>query len=233
MKCTRKQTVLLVSGAILLLLGAYGLWRVWPRLTNPYYGLTTSIDVQMDEATRILVQQKIDTAQASLLAAEQAGQKPDDQLYLVIAENQYLLGDLIASRKTYEIILDRNPISYVAWNSYGSLLETMNDLVPAENAYRQAIALMPTEEYYRDYVDFLMTHYPDRRADIKATLDEAYQTLGQTTWTMILLGVWYFNEGDCDQGKSHYLVAKGISPENSEAIQKELNEKFTVCKKQS
>jgi tetratricopeptide (TPR) repeat protein len=230
MQISRKQTVLFISLAVLVALAAYGVWRYWDRLTDPYYGLTTTIDIQMEESTRTLIRQRLATAEASIAAAEKSGQTPDEALYSVVAESRYFLGDLIGAREAYEGILDRDPNAYKTWNSYANILERMGDLEHAENAYSTALFLSKTEEYYRDYIEFLQAYYPERGADIKRTIDEAYTNLGQTTWTMVTLGSWYFSQGDCEQGKEHYTVAKNLGAENSETIAKELQEKYTACK---
>lgn len=226
---SRKQIVLGVSVLVLLGLGGYGLWQAWPRFTNPYYGLTTHIDVQMEDSTRTLIEQRLATAQASLAAQTSVGGSIDNQLYLVIAENQKMLGDLVASRKMYEKYLELMPSSYVAWNSYAKLLELMRDLLNAETAHKKVIELLQVEEYYRDYVEFLLAHYPERQADVKVLLDEAYTKFLQTPWTMTALGDWYFAAGDCQQGEAHYDVAISLSPDTASTLERDQQEMLEAC----
>ncbi len=226
---SRKQIVGGASILVVSMLVVYGVWNVWPRLTNPYYGLTTHIDIQMDDATRTLIQQRLAIAQASLASQQSSGGTIDNQTYLVIAENEKMLGDLVASRKMYEKNLDAVPTSYVAWNSYAALLEVMNDLPAAEKAYKKSLELLKTEEYYRDYIDFLRAHYPDRHAEVKTLLDEAYTSLGQTQWTMTALGDWFFETGDCDQGKAHYDVAIRLANDGAVNLKKDQQEKLATC----
>ena len=226
---SRKHTVIGISILVVLVLAGYGLYTQWPRLTNPYYGLTTHIDVQMDDATRTLIQQRIATAEASLAAQEKSGGEIDEKLYLTIAENEKMLGDLVASRKMYDKSISLNDKAYVVWNSYAKLLEMMKDLPAAETAFKKAIDLLKIEGNYRDYVEFLQQHYPDRRTEIKALLDEAFTAFGQTPWTMVALGDWFFETGECDQGKAHYDVAKTLSPADAENLGKDQQEKLTVC----
>ena len=226
---SRKQIVLGVSILVLLGLATYGLWqKEGKRFFDPYYGLVTSLNVQMDDSTRVLIQQKLATAQASL-AAQQSGTDVDTQLYLVIAENEKLLGDLIASRQMYETYLGAIPTSYAGWNSYAKLLELMKDLPNAEIAHKKTIEVLAVEEYYRDYVDFLQANYPDRRADVKVLLDESYTKFLQTPWTMFALGDWYFETGDCSQGKAHYDVAIALSPSDAVNLKKDQQEKLAEC----
>ncbi len=225
---SRKQMVIGASILVLFGLTGYGLWQAWPRLTDPYYGLTKTITVQMDDATRVLIQQKLATAQASL-AAQQSGTDVDTQLYLVIAENEKMLGDLIASREMYEIYLEAKPTSYTGWNSYAKLLEMMKDLPNAEFAHKKTIELLAAEEYYRDYVEFLQANFPDRRAEVKVLLDESYTKFLQTPWTMVALGDWYFETGDCFQGDAHYDVAIALTPENAVNLKKDQQEKLEIC----
>ena len=227
---SRKQVVIGVSILVVLLAAGYVFWqKEGRRFTDPYYGLVTSITVQMEDSTRTLIQQRLALAQASLSAQNASGEEVDTQLYLVIAENEKMLGDLVASREMYEMYLDLMPTSYVAWNSYAALLELMADYPNAEQAYTRALELLKTEEYYRDYVEFLKLYYPERRDDIKSLLDDAYENVQQTPWTMTALGDWFFETGDCDQGKAHYDVAIALSPEDSVNLKKDQQELLNIC----
>lgn len=229
-KFSRKQVVIGISILVVLGLSGYGLYTQWPRLTDPYFGLTTHIDVQMEDSTRTLIQQRIATAEASLAAQEKSGGEVDTKLYLTIAENQKMLGDLIASRQMYEKSLALNDKAYIVWNSYAKLLELMKDFPNAEIGFKKALDLLKIEENYQDYVEFMQLHYPERRTEIKALLDEAFVALGQTPWTMIALGDWFFETGDCDQGKAHYDVAMTLSPNRAEGLKRDQTEKLEVCK---
>lgn len=232
-KLSRAPIVILASVVVVLLLGGYGISTQWDRLTDPYFGLVTHLDVQMDDATRTLIQQRVTTTQASLDAQKDWSDTDIAQTYLVLAENQKMLGDLVASRKMYEVSLAKNESSYVAWNSYAKLLELMKDFPKAEDAYKKTITLMKDEPYYRDYVDFLTLHFPARQADIKTVLDEAYAQLKQTVWTMTALGNWNFTAGNCTEGRAHYNVAKTLAPSAAarESLAQDEEEKFAECTK--
>lgn len=226
---SRKQIAIGSFVLILLLIGGYALWqKEGKRFTDPYYGLTTHLEVQMDDTTRTLLKQRLATAQASL-AAQKQGSDVDTQLYLVIAEHHKMLGDLVASRETYETYLAIMPNSYVAWNAYADVLELMKDLPKAEEAFKMSLSLLKTDEYYQDYVEFLQRHFPERRAEVKVLLDEAYANLKQTPWIMTTLGNWFFETGECDQGKAHYDVAITLSPDDSTALKRDQKEKLAVC----
>ncbi len=211
MKFTRKQTIITVLIVIVLLLASFGVYKAFPKSFNKYAGLNTTMIVQMDEATRTLLKERIATTQASIDAAEEKGEKISMNLYLIIAENNYMLGDLVTARETYEKYLTLNPISYVAHNSYAVVLERMGDYTKAETAFKSAIDGMKSEEYFRDYAEFLQAYFPERTSDYKAVLDDAFNNLGQTPWMMITLGDWDFSTGDCTQGRAHYDVAKTLT----------------------
>lgn len=230
MKCTRKQLVLTISAAVILAGVGYGITRAFPELLDKYAGLTTHIDVQMDEATRNVVRQRLAAAQASVAASEKAGEAVDMGLYMTIAEQQFLLGDLVSAREAYETYLKLNPISAVAWDSYGAVLEYMNDYDRALYAYGQAIENGKSEDYYRDYSDLLLAHFPDRETEYKAAIDDAFTNLGQTTWTMTALGDWYFAHGECDLGRDHYEVAHALAPDNASLVT-DGEEAYRACKK--
>ncbi len=230
MNITRKQAVLGVSAIVVLVLLAVGVTQLFPKLLNPYAGLTTTIDVQMDESTRLLLQQRLETAKASIAASEQAGEKVDMNLYLTIAEQYYILGDLVGAREAYEAYLELNPASYVAWNAYGSVLEFMGDFSAAGPAFQKAIDGFKIEEYFRDYAEFLAAHEPEKEAEYKAVLDSAFEHVGQTPWTMQALGDWYFAHNDCALGRDHYEVAIDLEPENQN-ISLDAEEKYDACMK--
>lgn len=232
MKYTRKHVVIAVSVIVVLLLVGFGIWKGFPRLFDKYAGLKLTMDVQMDDATRTLLEGRVATTRAALDASQKNGVKVDMNSYLVIAENEYILGDLVASREAYETYLKLNPISYVAHNAYATVLEVMGDYQLAESEFKTAIAESPSEEYYRDYAEFLAARYPERTQDYKQVIDDAYAALGQTVWTMLTLGDWNFANGDCDQGAQHYAVAKTIakeSPEIAKQIAADSVEKYAVC----
>lgn len=230
MKITRKQAVLGVSLVAVLALLAVGAVQMFPRLIDPYAGMKTTLEVQMDDATRLLVQQKLETARASIAAAQQAGEEFDMNLYLAIAEQQHILGDLIASREAYEAYLELNPASYVAWNAYGTILEIMGDYEKAGPAFEKAIDGLKAQEFFRDYAEFLAAHYPEKETEYKAVIDQAYEALGQTPWTMQVLGNWYFAHNDCVLGRDHYEVAQALDPDNTN-ITLDAEEKYDACMK--
>jgi tetratricopeptide (TPR) repeat protein len=219
MKCTRKQIALVISGVVGLGLLGYGIVRIFPRITDPYAGLVTTMDVQMDDATRNLVRQRLATAKASIEASIKAGEKVDMGLYQAIAEQYLLLGDLASSREAYEVYLEKNPISYTGWNAYGDVLEYMKDYDHAGIAYRKALEYAQTEELYRDYAELLQRYFPEKKTEYKAVLDDAFAHIGQTLWTMTALGDWYFAEGDCALGRDHYDVAHTLAPDNTAIVE--------------
>lgn len=218
MKYTRNHVVIAVSVIVVLLLAGFGIWKAFPRLFDKYAGLKLTMDVQMDDATRTLLEGRIATTQAALDASIKNGDKFEMNSYLVIAENEYMLGDLVKAREAYETYLKLNPISYVAHNAYGTVLEAMGDYPLAEAEFKTAITEGQSEEYYRDYAEFLAAHYPERTEDYKQVIDDAYTALGQTTWTMLTLGDWDFAHGDCDQGMQHYAAAKTLSKDSPEIV---------------
>lgn len=235
MKFSRQHVVIAVSVVVVLLLAGFGIWKAFPRLFDKYAGLKLTMEVQMDEATRTLLEGRIATTQAALDASQKSGDKFEMNSYLVIAENEYMLGDLVKSREAYETYLKLNPISYVAHNAYATVLEAMGDYVLAESEFKAAVEGSATEEYFRDYAGFLAAHYPERSDDYKAVIDDAYAALGQTVWTMLTLGDWDFAHGDCDQGVQHYLVAKTLvkdSPTLASQIAGDAAEKYADCSAQ-
>jgi tetratricopeptide (TPR) repeat protein len=231
MKITRKQAVVGVSLVAVFALLAVGAVQMFPRLIDPYAGMKTTLEVQMDDATRLLVQQKIETAKASIAASEKAGEEVDMNLYLSLAEQYHILGDLVASREAYETYLDLNPASYVAWNAYGTILEIMGDYEKAGPAFAKAVEILKTQEFFRDYAEFLAAHYPEKETEYKAVIDQAYEELGQTPWTMQVLGDWYFAHNDCVLGRDHYEVAQALDPENTN-ITLDAEEKYEECTKE-
>lgn len=197
--------------AVIVIVATWAGYQSWKN-TDPYRGLAKTFDVQMDEATRSMLVQRMATTQASINAFKAAGEEVNTDLYLSLASDAYFLGDLVAARENIEIFLNENAIYFVAWNTYGNILAKMGDLEPAERAYEQAIRLSGgMDEYYLDYADFLERYFPERDEDVKAILEQAVAVLGQKDVFMVRLAEWYLAHDDCDRALSHYEVALDVA----------------------
>jgi tetratricopeptide (TPR) repeat protein len=225
---SRNVIVFSVVGAVIILVAAYGILRA-AHVIDPYAGLTTHLDVEMDEATRAYFEQRYETDKASLAAAEKTGDVKLDQ-YLALADDAYAVGDLVTARQALESQLKGNPGHYAAQNFYGTVLEAMGDYAKARVAYKTAIDLgAKVEEFYRDYVTLLENHYPTEREEIRSTLELSITEKGPSAWSMVELGKWYKEEGDCTQAIEHYGEAVKLAPQNKD-IQTDLQDLKKTCK---
>ncbi|MCH8049299.1 hypothetical protein IH979_01140 [Patescibacteria group bacterium] len=232
---TRRQIVLGLAVLVLIAAVVYGF--VTSRggdATSTYEGLVTQQDVDMDEETRFIFENRVMIFQAALAAQEafeeQTGQRVDWDLYLEIASNANIIGDLATARENYQALLQLNPLHYAAWNNYGGILVQMKDFDAAEDAYLQAIDIFPTQEAYRDYVALLeRPETSDRDEEVLEILQDGVRRLGQQTWFMVRLAQWYLEHDDCDQALAHYKVAMQLAPER-EAIQKDYQEARASCR---
>lgn len=212
---TRRKMVWGIAGLALVAVLAVGGY-VWFRETaDPYEGLTVWRETQMDDATRELLQQRMAVTQASIAAEEAEDGEADTNLYISLANDAYVLGDLVMARELIEEVLNRDPLRYTVWNTYGNVLAQMGDITLAEDAYLEAIEIQPLVEYYMDLVTLLQVHYPERDDDVLRTLEHGVATLGQQTEFMVALGDWYAAHGECQAAEDHYKVAMTLSPEST------------------
>ena len=214
MMLSRQQLIGGLVGAVVLALVIYGGWLT-ANSAQPYAGLVTERDVELDESTQAYFEQRLATTLAAIAAAEQAGDEVDLNLYLGAASDAYSLGDLITAREMLEKQLAGNSINYVAWNNYALVLEDMEDYEAAESAYRHTIELEAgVAKYFEDYADFLLDHFPARRDELKAVYENDLARRGQTVWNMTGLGDWYAVGGECGKAVDHYEVAVVLLPDN-------------------
>lgn len=231
MALTRTRLIAGVVGLVILISLGYGLFL----LVGPsakYRGLNTTMQVEMDEATRAYAETQLKTSQASLAAAQAKGGEIDLNLYATVAHYAYIIGDLVTAREALEAELKGNPINYGARNSYGSVLEKMGDYSGARKAYEQALADSAgqgPEALYVSLLDLLLAHFPTERDAAKTLLETSVTKKGQSSWNMMQLGRWYLAEGDCQRAIDHYTVAKTLSPKN-QSIADELQQIVQSCK---
>lgn len=226
---TRGKIVGGIITVILLILAVYGAWY-FTSAEGKYQGLATSMEVQMDEATRTYLSGRLKTTQAAVAATEQKGEEVSLNLYLSIASDAYSLGQLVTAREAIETQLKGNPAHYGAWNTYGTVLEAMGDYDKALDAYKKAIDLgAKAEEFYRDYITLFAVRYPEDRNEVKRILDLSLAERGQSAWSMVQLARWYKENGNCAQALDHYKVAVALAPANTE-LAKEAAEAKSSCK---
>ena len=217
--------------ALLVIVGGlgYGYWQSRPQVDQ----IVLQRDVEMEPAIRQTFVQRIELTKAALAAQEASGGKVEMALYINLASDYVMIGELKQGADVYKhYVTNVNQIDYTAWNNYGDVAEQMGDYLVAEQAYLKAIELLPDyEEYNRDYVEFLQNHFAASRGqDIREALENAVTNVGQTNWTMVNLAKWYLADGDCDQALAHYKVALQLSPDNT-ALQDEYAEAKDQCKK--
>lgn len=218
MQWTRKRVVTGVVGLVVAASAVYGGVLFYPRLTNPYYGLTTSFEVQdLTPEVRTTVEGHIATAKASIAAAEQAGEEVDLDQYMIISDYSLVLGDLVTARESLEMVLEQNQGNPIAFNNYAHVLERMGDYTGAEKNYLKAIEIsQPYEEYYRDYITLIEVRFPERSGEIEDLLKAGVVSVGQTPWFMVKLGRFYQSAGDCERAIAHYKVAVTLDPDNQD-----------------
>lgn len=224
---TRRKIVGGVAGLVALAAVVYGVVQVL-RPNDPYEGLTLWRETQIDDATRATLEQRMATTRAGIAAAEAAGQDPDTTLWLSLADDAYIMGDLVTAREAYEEALNDNSMNPAVWNSYANVTNRMGDLEPAERAYLQAANIAPVTQYYMDYVAFLKKHYPERDNEVKTVLEYAIDQLGRNETLMVGLAEWYEEHGDCQRAIDHYKVAQSLNPAN-EGIAQKIQDVRTTC----
>lgn len=220
-----------VCGAALAVVLVVAVVRMARTTNDPYAGLTLVRETQLDDATRSLLNQRIATTRASITAKQSAGEEVPTELYESLAFDSYLLGDLVAARESYEVVLNDSPMYYVAWNSYGNTLDAMGDNDAADRAYQQAIELAPNvEEYYIDYARFLGSNFDDRDEEQRVVLEQGVKVIGQTTAFMDALAEWYTLHGDCTRAVAHYEVVRTLNPAAAESVDVKIASAREECK---
>lgn len=215
MQLTRKGWIGGIVAVVLVALGVYGWWTFLGPGSNPYRGLRTTSEVQMTDEIRTLIEQRVAVTEASIKAQDE--ENIDLDLYILLANDASMLGDLVKAREAAEKAVEGNSINYAAWNLLGSITEDMTDYDAARHAYKQAVVQRPgIDELYRDYVTLLENHWPDEREEIKATLEASVIDGDRSAWNMTALARWYKEEGDCTRARDHYELAKELDPENGE-----------------
>ncbi|MBI1907960.1 tetratricopeptide repeat protein [Candidatus Uhrbacteria bacterium] len=225
---TRRKVLLGVAGVVVAAALAVGGYLLWQKNADPYAGMTLWRETQIDDATRALLEQRIATTEASIAVQEAEDGAAEADLYLSLANDAHILGDLVKTREALEKLLNENPIMHAAWNMYGNVLSRMGDLEPAEKAYLEAIEINPSAEYYMDFVTFLDKYYPERDEEMLLTLEHAVAVLGQRSEFMVALAEWYRSHSECAKAIDHYKVAQTLSPENT-AIADDLAATRATC----
>lgn len=198
-----------------------------------YAGLTLDREIEIDETTRTILKQRIATTRAAIDAnLREKGDDFDWDLYLILAGDANLLGDMVLERETYEEFLEVNPIHYIGWNNYANVLRDMGDDTKAEEMYRKALELHQGEEFYRDLIDQIEnTSNGERDDEVLAILKEGVVEVGQSAWFMVVIAQWYMAHDDCQQAFEHYDVAETLIPQN-EGLILEIEEAEVTCAQQ-
>ncbi|MFH1712198.1 MAG: tetratricopeptide repeat protein [Patescibacteria group bacterium] len=232
---TRRQIVLGIALLVLIASLFYGALNKPKMGTGTPDDLVTEQEIDIDEPTKFIFTNRVAVFQAALAAQEDfeemTGQRKDWDLYMEIASNAIMYGDLATARQAYEDMLQLNPLHIVGWGNLGNVLVDMHDYEAALDAYSQVIDMNPTEAAYRNYIRVL--EYPetgDRDDEVKEMLDAGVANVGQTSWFMVNLAEWYVRHGECDQAFAHYEVAQDVAPE-LESITKDYEEAKQTCGK--
>lgn len=233
MKVSKKGVIGTVIGVILVVAAGVGVWYLTTD-NFKYRGLNQADEPEMTDEQRTYFEQQMRTAQASLdiQKASMDIQDVDWDLYLSVAWNAAAVGELVTARETLEEYLELTDRNAGAYSLYGSVLTRMGDYDRAEDAFAMSAQVDPTEEGYRKWIFGVRNNPPDgsREDEVKDILDNAVDTVGQRSWFMNELAIWYLEHDECDQAIAHYEVAQDLLPEGNEAIAVDLAAARTQCK---
>lgn len=230
MRDIRRNVIWGIGGLVVAAVVVFGCIRFWSAIQNPYAGLTLVRETSMPEETRLLLEQRIATTEASIAATEAAGDVVTVELYESLAYDNYVLGNLKTARENYERVINELPGFYVAWNSYGNVLDAMADYTTAEMAYRQALTLAPDfEEYYVDLARLLSTRFTGRDEEVRDILEQGVDVLGQQQSLMNALAEWYVAHGDCERAIAHYKVIAQSNPAVVESVEAKIAAARVAC----
>lgn len=226
---TRRQIVFGIACLVLALAVVYA-GTSSPRAK--YRGLVLQQDIQMDEEVRSVLDTRIATSKAAIKAQKGSSDLNLD-LYENLAFDAILRGDLVLARETYEEYFQYNAINYTAWNNYAKVLRDMGDNKKAEDAFKKAIELSPSEGYYNDLIEHIRRTQKDeeREDEIFDLLKKGVTDVGQTPFFMVELSRWYMANDDCQNALDHLQVAKTLIPDN-ESLTREIGEVQAQCAQQ-
>jgi tetratricopeptide (TPR) repeat protein len=228
MKLSRQQIIGIIVAGVIAALGGYGLWLA-THTNDPYKGLVLERPIEIDEATREYLEQRLATTLAAIAAAEKAGTEVELNLYLSASSDAYMLGDLVTAREMLENQIAGNPINYVGWNNYALVLVAMEDYDGAEDAFVKTLEIETgVEKYYHDYAEFLLNVRPEKRDQLKALYEDDLARRGQTVWNMTGLGDWYAVANECVKAVDHYEVAVVLDPK-TQALKDDLTSLKQTC----
>ncbi len=233
MKLSRKNVIGIV--VLVVLLGAGGAAaKYFTSDAYKYRGLVTTDDTGLTEEQRQYYLTQIGTSQSALEAQKKTMDinDVDWDLYLSIAYNSAAFGDLVAAREILEEYFTLHQLNPAAYSLYGSVLVRMEDRAGAEEAFRTAVNLQPSEESYRKLISAVRNNPPDdsREDEVKEILEDAVSKIGQTSWLMNELAKWYLAAGDCTAALAHYKVAQDLLPPGNEAIIADIAAAREQCK---
>jgi tetratricopeptide (TPR) repeat protein len=230
MKLTRVQIVGVIVGIVVVALAVYAA-AFFTSNEGRYQGLVLQDDTGLTPESQAYFEQQLNTAESAIAAAEASGEEVDWSLYLTAAWNAAALGDLVKARETYEDYLDLNQINPAPWNAYGSVLMRMEDYPAAEDAFKTAAELAPSEEFFRDWIMAIENQAPngERDEEVKNILEVSVDTIGQNPWSMTELAQWYLRHDECDKALDHYEVAKDLLPPDNEAIVQDIAAARAQC----
>lgn len=231
---TRRHIIFGVALAVLFGALIYGFVTrnnaLLPKETKSYEGLTLEEDLQTNDVTQHYFDHRISVGEAAIEAREAAGQE-NMNIVFAVANDADFIGDLVRGREGYEAFLQLNPISYVAWSNYGSVLDRMGDTEGADEAYWQALNLNASAGQFDKYVRFLERNNADGVYDerLKEIYELSITVLGQEVWNMKGLAEWYLGQGDCEEAVDHYEVALQLAPDDP-GLQNDLDEAKEGCR---
>ena len=207
---SRKTLVYGIALVVVLIAVIYGV----TRSSNPYPGLTLTVEADITDEERSYVENRIVVTE-NALAIQREDEDVDLDLLLSLAWDYTIVGNLVDAREIYEEYFDYNAINYTVWANYGIILKRMGDIDGAEDAFLTALQLNPTEANYRNYVTLLEDYFDagEREDDMFAALQDGVTRVGQTSWFMIKLAEVYVNRGDCETAFEHYEIAIDLEPE--------------------
>ena len=189
-------------------------------VTVPLTSELYTIDWGFDDAGRAHAQQRFDNAQKNWQEAVLKGER-DISLLLRLGDAYYGMGELGRAISSYNEILRTHPTDLPALENKGRALLDAKQYAEAERVWRQALELPNvTETTVLRVVDLVLTHLPDRRADLPPVLELGLVRFGQTVGLMLAHGRYYQAIGNVEQAIKHYEIVKTLDPKRTKVMDK-------------
>jgi len=128
----------------------------------------------------------------------------------------FMLGDYAKARRNIEAVIAKNSINYATWILLGDISNKMEDYKTAEASYIKSLSLATDPSVFRKLESLWRREFPERDADIEKLYLQAVSSVGQDSFYMTRLSVWYAEHERWSEAASHLKVILDTKPDDED-----------------